>query len=226
MSYFSCLTSDFLLNISENNNREWFSNNKINYQNNIETPSKFFAEDMSLALEKITKERMSAKIFRFYRDVRFSKDKTPYNTHIRLAFYPSSKEYSKLCDAPTAFYFSLKANKLMLGSGNMKFNPNQLQNYRHRIKNQQTRNDLDLLISKYNAKGYEINEPQLKRSPQYFNENEQLSSLTKFKGLAAFKSISINQESIGDMFYVTKDLCTEILPLYKWFLDLNEQLNI
>lgn len=222
MSYFSSKTSKFLLNISDNNNREWFSENKIDYQNYIETPSKFFAEDMSLALKKTTKQNMSAKIFRFYRDVRFSKDKTPYNTHIRLAFYPSSNEYTKLCDAPAAFYLSLETNKLVLGSGNMQFTPNQLQNYRHQIRSQQTRKMLDQLLAKYKSKDYEINDPQLKRTPQSFDENKQIARLSKYKGISAFKSIPVNQENIDDIFYLTKEICSEMVNFYTWFLDLND----
>jgi len=75
----------FLRELNENNNREWFADNKPLY---IEAKSAF--EDVVINLISIVSETepnigvLSPKecIFRIFRDVRFSKDKTPYKNHI------------------------------------------------------------------------------------------------------------------------------------------------
>ena len=77
----------FLKDLEKNNNREWFEENKPIYKTKLETPAKAFKDGMCEALGELTGSLMGGKIYRFYRDVRFSKDKTPYHTHIRMSFF-------------------------------------------------------------------------------------------------------------------------------------------
>ena len=70
---------ELLRDIRKNNNRPWFSSQKDRYelaQSNV----KEFLEDLKLQMDKIDSIE-KVKLFRIYRDVRFSKDKTPYNSH-------------------------------------------------------------------------------------------------------------------------------------------------
>lgn len=72
----------FLGELAENNNRDWFEAHKKTFKTEIEAPLKLltdlFAEDIMLA----TGKSHAGKTGRIYRDVRFSKDKSPYNTHV------------------------------------------------------------------------------------------------------------------------------------------------
>jgi uncharacterized protein (TIGR02453 family) len=74
----------FLSELARNNNREWFNDNKARYQEALEG----FRELAGTVLDGIRQfdyslEGIEAKdaIFRIYKDIRFSKDKTPYKTH-------------------------------------------------------------------------------------------------------------------------------------------------
>ena len=221
MAYFSTQTLNFLKDIKPHNNREWFSENKSLYDEHIDTPTQFFAEDMSIALSKIVNEPLSSKIFRFYRDLRFSKDKTPYNTYIRLAFYPITDKVKKLCDAPNAFYLSLEEDKLMLGTGNMHFNPKQLSVFRQKLKNMDLAQDLDKLCKHYTQKKYTLSEPDLKKLPSGFEQEQPYSEYSKYKGLTIFKSTEINKNNIEDVYNETKEACIDMLAFYKWFSDIN-----
>jgi uncharacterized protein (TIGR02453 family) len=221
MAYFSTETLKFLNDIKQHNIREWFAENKSRYDEHIDTPTKFFAEDMSIAISKITGEDIASKIFRFYRDLRFSKDKTPYNTHIRLAFFPITKRVKKLCDAPNAFYFSLEGSKLMLGSGNMHFDPVQLSHFRKKIKNPNLVKNLDTLCQQYINKNYSLSEPDLKKLPTEFQQTDPYSNYSKYKGLTIFKSIDINEQNIESVYDKTKESCLNMLAFYKWFSDIN-----
>lgn len=73
-------TLDFLRQLERNNNREWFTANKSNFKS-VESDVKAF---YTAAMENLKKhddiEKM--KMFRIYRDVRFSKNKSPYKTHL------------------------------------------------------------------------------------------------------------------------------------------------
>ncbi|WP_408733695.1 DUF2461 domain-containing protein [Flavobacterium nakdongensis] len=75
---------DFLNDLQANNNREWFAANKKQFQLQ-EQKAKSFFESIYSKLEQVDSiEKM--QIFRIYRDVRFSKDKSPYKNHFSVGF--------------------------------------------------------------------------------------------------------------------------------------------
>jgi len=89
MSTISKTTLDFLKELKKNNNRDWFNENKPQFQ--IEqTKAKEFYNALMERL-KTHDEIESVKIFRIYRDVRFSKDKTPYKPHFAGNFVRGTK---------------------------------------------------------------------------------------------------------------------------------------
>lgn len=82
--YFTTETLEFLEQLKHNNNRDWFQQNKSVYDTSVKNPAKAFAIAMEGELERLCGEPHKAKIFRINRDIRFSKDKTPYNSHIHI----------------------------------------------------------------------------------------------------------------------------------------------
>lgn len=77
-------TFEYLDLLKKNNNRDWFTENKKRFEVENKNAKNFFTEVLT-DLEKIDSiERM--QVFRIYRDVRFSKDKTPYKTHFSAGF--------------------------------------------------------------------------------------------------------------------------------------------
>ncbi|NJM80090.1 MAG: DUF2461 domain-containing protein [Flavobacterium sp.] len=77
-------TFDFLTDLKENNNREWFSENKKRFE--IEQKAmKYFFTGVGNDLGKVDGIE-NIQIFRIYRDVRFSKDKLPYKVHFSVGF--------------------------------------------------------------------------------------------------------------------------------------------
>lgn len=80
----------FFNRLSENNNRDWFNDNKKEFKE-IEREVKQFYNQL---FERLNKHDQidKVKIFRIYRDVRFSKDKTPYKTHFGGSFHRKKPE--------------------------------------------------------------------------------------------------------------------------------------
>ena len=74
----------FFKKLKKNNNREWFTENKAEFKN-LEVEVKNFYNNVFESLQKHD-DVDKIKIFRIYRDVRFSKDKTPYKTHFGGSF--------------------------------------------------------------------------------------------------------------------------------------------
>jgi len=73
----------FLKDIRANNNRDWFGENKDRFKLANENMKAFLAA-MNDEMNKFD-EIEKTKLFRIYRDVRFSKDKTPYNSHFSMS---------------------------------------------------------------------------------------------------------------------------------------------
>ncbi|MDW3650979.1 MAG: DUF2461 domain-containing protein [Bacteroidia bacterium] len=83
MSQITSATFDFLNDLEENNNREWFTKHKDRYESSHKEMVAFAEDLYDLMIEEDNLVPMSGKkvLFRIYRDVRFAKDKSPYKSH-------------------------------------------------------------------------------------------------------------------------------------------------
>ncbi|HAW20535.1 MAG TPA: TIGR02453 family protein [Flavobacteriales bacterium] len=85
MAWFQPSFESFFTDLKKNNNRDWFLANKNRYEENVKKPFEEFVAQMIERMQAYDPEcRIQPKdaIFRIYRDVRFSKDKTPYKTQV------------------------------------------------------------------------------------------------------------------------------------------------
>jgi uncharacterized protein (TIGR02453 family) len=82
----------FLRELAANNDREWFAANRARYVDDVQEPALAFVEDVGLRLPDVSRHFVAdarttgGSLFRIYRDVRFSKDKSPYKTHTGIQF--------------------------------------------------------------------------------------------------------------------------------------------
>lgn len=86
---FSVKMFSFLHNLKKNNNKEWFDAHRSEYEKFLREPSKAFVEAMALRIKDAglpLKANVKSSLFRINRDIRFSKDKSPYKTHIGISF--------------------------------------------------------------------------------------------------------------------------------------------
>ena len=140
------LSSDifsFFKKLEKNNNREWFEQHKPEFKA-LETTVKQFGEALKDQLNQHDSiDRF--KLFRVYRDVRFSKDKTPYKIHFGLTWHRTKPEYRG------GYYLHLKPNDIFLACGFWDPNPADLKRIRQEI---------DMDADEYRDL---INEPNFKR---------------------------------------------------------------
>ena len=109
----------FFKSLAKNNNREWFTAHKADYQQHVVQPMCEFIEAMAPRLRKISPHFIAdprphrGSMFRIYRDLRYSKDKTPYKLHAACQF---RHELGK--DAHTVgFYVHMSAHEAVFGGG-------------------------------------------------------------------------------------------------------------
>ncbi len=91
-THFDPALLEFLRELSQNNDREWFRANKLRYEGLVLEPSLAFITTMSPYIRQISRyfeavpKRIGGSLMRVYRDTRFSKDKRPYKTNVGIQF--------------------------------------------------------------------------------------------------------------------------------------------
>jgi len=177
-------TQAFLADLKANNERGWFQANKARYERVMKQPGEAFAAELRPRIEALAGRPMGAKIFRVHRDVRFSKDKSPYNTHLHLGF-----QAPKVPGEPRrrgGFYFGLEADRLTLGVGAFDFGPADLEKYRRALAGDSDGEELVEILSKMEAKP---GEPDLKRVPAPYPADHPRGELLRRKGLNVWQDL-------------------------------------
>ena len=172
----------FLSDLFQNNNKLWFDQNKLTFKNKLELPSKAFLSAMIEKLDTICDLKLEGKIFRIYRDVRFSKDKTPYNTHLRMSFTIPGKKSSP------ALMLSIEHNKnLVLGCGIFEFSKEDKDTYREFITDDKMAFEFDKIIEDIKNNKYKIDIPSYKKIPAGYDESHPRANMLKAKGITIWQ---------------------------------------
>lgn len=109
----------FLRELADNNDRDWFAANKERYEADVREPALEFISEFAGRLDRISPHfvadarKVGGSMFRIHRDVRFSKDKSPYKTHTGIHF-----RHAAATDAHApGFYLHLEPGQVFVGAG-------------------------------------------------------------------------------------------------------------
>ena len=155
----------FLQGLQENNNKAWFEAHRTEYEEYLLEPARAFASEMADRLSALTSEPVEGKLFRIYRDVRFSKDKRPYKNHIGVAFGEAGREKGET----PGFYFHLEPPTVMLGGGLHEFPKDFLEAYREVLADPVRAATARGLTETLACDGYELWGKTYKRVPKGFD---------------------------------------------------------
>ena len=177
MSYQLSKTFDFLNQLINNNNRDWFSTHKNRYeeaQNNMIG----FADHVLVEMQKQDHlETTSGKksLQRIYRDIRFSKDKTPYKKH----FGGSFKRATHLLRG--GYYYHIQPNNSFIAGGFWGPNKEDLLHIRkHIASDEQALRDV-LNGTSFKDNFGELQGEQLKTAPKGFDKEHTAIDLLRYK---------------------------------------------
>ncbi len=113
----------FLRGIKRNNRRDWFQERRAEYEDHVLGPMRLLVEEVDVRLASFAPEIIGdpkRSIFRIYRDVRFSTDKSPYKTHAACWFTHRNAGYgvgSETHGAGAGFYFHLEPGHSIVAGG-------------------------------------------------------------------------------------------------------------
>ena len=160
---------EFFEGLSADNSKSFWQANSALYEQSVKRP-------MEELLAEIEPEFGRARIFRPYRDVRFSKDKSPYKTNIAAM-------------VGSEWYVSVSAEGLGVGGGMYRMEPDQLDRYRRAVADDHSGEELLAVVSAVAAAGYEVVPgAPLKTAPKGFPKDHPRVELLRARGIVVWKS--------------------------------------
>ena len=181
-------TISFLKKLKLNNNRDWFNDNKEEFKD-IQSGVKTFAQDVNDSLN-VSDNIEKLKIFRIYRDLRFSKDKTPYKKNIGMAFHRAKPELRG------GYYLEISADQSFIAVGF--WNPNKEDLLRIRKEIEIDGQEFKRIINQKKIKDIwgDIKGEEVKTSPKGFKSEHEYIDLIKKKQFIFIKNLK--EEEILD----------------------------
>jgi uncharacterized protein (TIGR02453 family) len=172
MSTFSGIPTaavEFYAELEDNNNREWWLAHKDRYDDEVKVPLESLLADLAPVFGP-------AKLFRPYRDVRFSPDKSPYKT--AQGAFASNYE-------GVGFYLQVSADGLLVGGGYHSHSPAQLARYRTAVDAPVSGAALARIVEVVADFGFVVEGEKLKTVPRGFPKDHPRAELLKHKTMSA-----------------------------------------
>jgi uncharacterized protein (TIGR02453 family) len=158
---------EFFEGLEADNSKAYWQANKAVYEREVRAPMEELLGELEPAFG-------DGKIFRPYRDVRFSADKTPYKTNIAATI--------------GGRYVQLTADAFGVGCGRWEMSSEELQRYRDAVSNDRTGGKLAAVVAAARANGLEVSGHEvLKTAPRGYPKDHPRIELLRYKGLIAWR---------------------------------------
>ncbi|MDK3257821.1 DUF2461 domain-containing protein [Blastococcus capsensis] len=161
----------FYEGLEADNSKTYWTAHRTAYEAHVRAP-------MTALLEELAPEFAPAKVFRPYRDVRFSNDKTPYKTHQGAVVTPEGR-------GAGSWYVQISADALMVAGGSWRLESDQVARYRRAVADDVQGPRLEAEIGRLRAGGWTIEGDRLVRVPAGFSTDDDRTDLLKHKSLHA-----------------------------------------
>ncbi len=221
-----CVT--FFRSLQKNNSREWFASHKEDFENYVLSPARDFVVVLGRELEKFSPNiqaipQIDKSIFRIYRDVRFSRDKSPYKTHLGLWFWEGDGKRMEC----SGYYFHLEPPNLMLGTGIYMFPGPLLVKYRNALVSEKQGPALAAIMKKISREGYNPGGKYYKKVPRGFDPRHKMKEMLLYNGLYAGRETKIPPEFFTPRIVdYCRDHYKKMKPLHDWLLALTHDSDL
>jgi uncharacterized protein (TIGR02453 family) len=206
-------TYDFLKDLVENNNRDWFMANKERYEAARENVIEFTGELLKqmYKIDPQLDNTLDPKkcVMRIYRDIRFSKNKTPYKNNFGVSIPTKGK---KLGGAE--YYLQIAPGNSFIAGGYWMPEAAQLKAIRQEID--YNAHDLKKIVDDkefVDLFGEFRKQDQLKNVPKEYTADNENIDLLKLKSFVAFHQFEKDELTKKDAVEIVATLCSKIYPL-------------
>jgi len=209
-SHFGPELFGFLVELALHNDREWFQSNKDFYASAVKAPLLSFIDAFAPALGRISSnfDASARSMFRIHRDVRFSKDKSPYKTHAAAHFRHRA---GKDVHAP-GFYLHIEPGQCFVGGGMWQPPSDALARIRQHIarKPEVWRRVLEAPAFR---RGTELHGESLQRPPRGYDPEHPMIEHIKRKDFVAVVELADDDILAGNVVQRVERACRQVAPL-------------
>ena len=185
--YFGSGTFSFLQELKANNEKGWFEANRSRYGDHVKGPALTLIQDMGPRLAKLSPHFHAGprSLFRIHRDVRFSRDKSPYKTSVGVQF---RHDAGKDAHAP-GFYFHVEPGNSFLGLGMWHPDGSAIRKVRELII--EMPDDWRSAVGRRGFRdAFELQGDRLSRPPRGFDPEHPLIEALKWKDYIGVRSVT------------------------------------
>jgi uncharacterized protein (TIGR02453 family) len=210
----------FLRELAANNDREWFTANRDRYVAEVQEPALAFVEDVGLRLPEVSRHFVAdarpsgGSVFRIHRDIRFSKDKTPYKTHTGIQF---RHERTRDVHAP-GYYLHLEPGSVFMACGLWHPERDTLHAIRTAIATKPKR-WTGIVEAPQFTEHFRLGGESLKRPPAGFDKDDPMIEELKRKDFIAYADLSEEHALAGDFLDRFLGLCGEAGEFMRFLCD-------
>lgn len=217
---FSPATFNFLGALSRNNNRQWFEENKAEYESKVRQPALEFITAMAPYLAKFAPnfraepKKVGGSLMRIYRDTRFSHNKAPYKTNIGIQFRHA---LCKDVHAP-GFYLHIAPEECFVGAGCWHPEPDALAQIRQHVADYPEQWFAARDDRKF-ASYFTLEGDSLTRPPKGYATDHPAIEDLKRKDFIGLSPLSKNEVIGNDLVKITSTRFSATVPLMKFLCD-------
>ncbi|MBO6794576.1 MAG: DUF2461 domain-containing protein [Balneolaceae bacterium] len=205
-------TFEFLSDLKKNNNRDWFNEHKPRYQQAHQNVADFMDTLIGEVkkVDNIENESGKKSMFRIYRDVRFSKDKSPYKTSLSGSLKRATKWLRG------GYYVHFEPGNVFLGVGFWNPNSADLKLIRDELAHDANPLRAILTNSEFKETWGELQGEQVKTAPKGFAKDHPNIDLIRFKSFTFMKSFSDEEARSEDFVFEVVKAFLAIRPFFDY----------
>jgi uncharacterized protein (TIGR02453 family) len=199
----------FYEGLEADNSKPYWTDHRAMYDTCVAAP-------MRALLDELGPEFGEAKFFRPYRDIRFSRDKTPYKTHAAAVVSGSTDGGT----AEGALYFQVSADGLLVAGGYYRTSTDQAQRLREAVADDRTGAQLGGILARLTEQGWRVGGERLQRVPKPWTADHPRADLLRAKSLSASRHYPpepwLHTPTVRDRI---ADDWRRLAPLNRWLRD-------
>ena len=213
----------FLRRLARNNKKEWFERHRAVYEIEVRDPLRALVEEMDVRLARVAPELVGDprhSIFRIYRDVRFSADKSPYKTNAACQFYHQDAGRGAGQDAEEAgagLYFQLADGECFVAGGIWMPARPALEKIRERLAEDPDGMDEIVRAPAFRRRFKALDrEAMLTRLPRGYAEGHPAERWLRFKSFTATRVLAEREVLSPRLAGVIERDFAALVPLVRW----------
>lgn len=222
MRHFGPEALAFLRGLARNNEKPWFEAHRDDYEHHVKRPMADLVEEMDHRLAAFAPEIVGdpkRSVFRIHRDIRFSKDKSPYKTNAGCWFFHglgSSKVGREAHGGGAGFYFHLQPGASFSAGGCWRPPRPALQQFRAAIARDPRGFERIALAAPVRRMGGLNDDDQLKRTPRGYPDDHPAARWLRLESFTVGRQLTDAQVTGTRLTTILENHFKSILPLVRW----------